>query len=310
MKKLVISMGDPAGIGPEITVKALAQFHGSAHQLTVVGDLAILEQYTTCDQERQALAATQVICPFPLNPGLVPGVVSAQGGQAAYHYVAEAAKMCLQKQVAAMITGPINKEALHLGGFKFSGHTEILAEICKTRDYTMFLSGAGLNVFHVSTHVALSEAIKRVKQPRLQTVIQLAMETLTKLGIASPRLAIAGLNPHAGENGLFGHEEFQEITPAVQWAKAQGWQVFGPEPPDTVFVNARKGKFDGVVAMYHDQGHIPLKVLGFDEGVNITVGLPIVRTSVDHGTAFDIVGQGLASPASLLKAIEMAIRLS
>ncbi len=308
MMKIAITMGDPAGIGPEIICKTGPHFASSSHDFFLVGSPAVLSQ--TADalglDHWQFAGVTD---PYPVQD-IVSGQLSAKAGKAAYSYVVAAAKMALAGEVDAIVTGPINKMALNLAGVEHAGHTEILAQICGSTKYTMFLSGAGLNVFHVSTHISLGEAIERVKTARILEVITLANETLLKLGHPEPRIAVCGLNPHAGEGGLFGSEDKEEILPAVQQAAKQNIAVFGPEPPDTVFVAARNGKYQGVVVMYHDQGHIPLKLLGFDQGVNITIGLPIVRTSVDHGTAFDIAGKGVASEASMVKAIEMALQLS
>jgi 4-hydroxythreonine-4-phosphate dehydrogenase len=204
----------------------------------------------------------------------------------------------------------LNKEAMHLAGHKYPGHTEILAELTGTEDYAMMLVTDELKVIHVSTHVSLREAIERVKPDRELAVIRLAHGSLRKLGVDTPKVAVAGLNPHAGENGLFGTEDAQCIAPAVEAAKEEGIEATGPWPPDTVLMRARRGEFDVVVVQYHDQGHIPVKLMGFDTGVNVTVGLPFFRTSVDHGTAFDIAGTGKADHASMQAALDLARRLS
>ncbi len=255
--------------------------------------------------------------PVALSEPVPYAQVTKEGGEAAYTAVAEAIRLAMAHEVDGTVTAPLNKEALNLAGHHFSGHTEIYAHLTGTKSYAMLLADGPLRVAHVSTHVSLREACDRVKKERVAQVIGLAHEACVELGIPRPRVAVAGLNPHCGEGGLFGREEIEEIAPAVEQARAQGLDVTGPVPPDTVFSKARGGMFDVVVAMYHDQGHIPLKVLGFvyDQqkqrwhsvtGVNITLGLPIIRTSVDHGTAFELAGTGTASELSLLNAISMA----
>jgi 4-hydroxythreonine-4-phosphate dehydrogenase len=209
-----------------------------------------------------------------------------------------------------MVTLPMNKEATRLSDPGFTGHTELIGQICGVRDVTIMLASDQLIVTHVSTHCSLAQAIALVKRERIETILRLTCEAVGRMK-ENPRVAVAGLNPHAGENGLFGGEEEREIRPAVEWARSQGMPVEGPFPPDTLFYLAvRKRKYDAIVCMYHDQGHIPLKLLDFEGGVNVTLGLPIVRTSVDHGTAFDIAGKGVASTASFLKALALAARLS
>jgi 4-hydroxythreonine-4-phosphate dehydrogenase len=221
-----------------------------------------------------------------------------------------AARAALAGQIAAMVTLPMNKEAAQLSDPRFTGHTELIGGICGVKDVTIMLVSDQLIVTHVSTHVSLAEAIARVKKDRVATILKLTSEAVLRLKPGA-RIAVAGLNPHAGENGLFGDEEIREIRPAVEWAQSQGMPVEGPYPPDTVFYMAvRKKKFDAVVCMYHDQGHVPAKLLDFEGGVNVALGLPIVRTSVDHGTAFDIAGKGVASTRSLVAALEFAVRLA
>ena len=212
--------------------------------------------------------------------------------------------------IDAIVTAPLNKEALHEAGKNYPGHTEILASLTGVKDYAMLLYDRKLSVIHVSTHISLLESIKGLKRERIEKVIMLADEAMKKLIGKDPRIAVAGLNPHAGENGLFGEEEIKEIIPAVINMKKKGINVEGPLPPDTVFLQAFRGKYDIVVAMYHDQGHIPLKMIGFESGVNITVGLPVIRTSVDHGTAFDIAWQGRANESSIVNAIKVAAKLA
>jgi 4-hydroxythreonine-4-phosphate dehydrogenase len=249
------------------------------------------------------------------------GKVDAMSGEAAFASVKKAIELALSGEIDGTITNPLNKEALNLAGRHYAGHTEIYADLTATKDYSMMLAEGTLRVVHVSTHVSLREACERVKKDRVLKVIELAHNTCKSLGINEPRIAVAGLNPHAGENGLFGTEEIQEIQPAIETAKTKGINAEGPIPPDTVFSKARGGMYDIVVAMYHDQGHIPLKVLGFQydkaagkwqavNGVNITLGLPIIRSSVDHGTAFGHAWQGSANESSLVNAIEYGVTLA
>ena len=247
--------------------------------------------------------------------------VSVMAGNAAFQYVKKVIELAMEHKIDATVTNALNKEAMNLAGHHFSGHTEIYAEYTGTKKYTMMLAHENLRVVHVSTHVSLREACDRVKKDRVLEVIRIANQACKQLGIEQPKIGVAGLNPHSGENGMFGREEIEEITPAIQKAKAEGILADGPVPPDTVFSKARGGWYDIVVAMYHDQGHIPLKVVGFvynqEEkkwdavaGVNITLGLPIIRASVDHGTAFDQAGTGLASELSLINAMDYAIRMA
>ncbi len=336
-KILGITMGDPAGIGPEITVKALAdpQIYEICRPL-VVGDASILEEALAITgqtglaihpvrQVSEALFAFGTIDVLDMGiadaASLRRGVVSAEAGHAAFSYVKKVIELAMNGEVDATITNPLNKEALHKAGHLFSGHTEIYAHFTGTDHYTMMLAHENLRVVHVSTHVSLREACDRVKKDRVLEVIRLARQACLDLGIEAPRVGVAGLNPHSGENGLFGREEIEEITPAIEAARAEGIDADGPVPPDTVFSKARGGWYDIVVAMYHDQGHIPLKVVGFVynqerqtwdavAGVNITLGLPIIRVSVDHGTAFDQAGKGTASPLSLQNAIAYGVQLA
>jgi len=244
------------------------------------------------------------------DPAACPvGEVSAASGRAAVEYVQRACDLCIQGVAAAMVTAPLNKDAMNQAGFAYAGHTELLTERTGAGKVTMLLAGPKLRVVHVSTHVALEEAIRRVTTERVSEVIELAYQGCRALGIGAPRVAVAGLNPHAGERGLFGDQEAREIVPAVEAARARGLDVSDPQPPDTVFLRASQGAYDIVVAMYHDQGHIPMKLLAFDEGVNVSLGLPIIRTSVDHGTAFDIAGTGVARETSLLAAIDVALQM-
>ena len=238
------------------------------------------------------------------------GKVTAASGEAAFQCVKKAVELVIQGEIGAITTAPLHKEALHLAGHNYPGHTEILAGLSGTRDYAMLLYDRKLSVIHVSTHISLLDAVTSLRRERIEKVIELADGIMTKLCGHTPKIAVAGLNPHAGENGLFGNEELREIIPAVRNMKAKGINAEGPVPPDTVFLQALNGKYDVVVAMYHDQGHIPLKLLGFSTGVNITAGLPFIRTSVDHGTAFDIAWKGIANEASMKEAIKLATKLA
>jgi 4-hydroxythreonine-4-phosphate dehydrogenase len=244
-------------------------------------------------------------------PDDVPfGQLDVRAGKAAYDYIRAGIDLALQKRIRAIVTAPINKEALRLADIHYPGHTEILADFSRTKDFAMMLMNADLRIILVTIHVSLREAIEQLTIEGELTVIRLAQRAMTQLGITRPRIAVAGLNPHAGEHGLFGSEDEAIVRPAIQQAQSEGIDVSGPWPGDTVFLHARQGEFDIVVAQYHDQGLIPVKYLGVDEGVNITVGLPFVRTSVDHGTAFDIAGTGKASHASLRVAVEQAALLA
>ncbi len=323
---LAITLGDPAGVGPEIVVKALrhAEVYARCRPL-VVGDCRMLaraaawlgagplplEPVSTPDAGTYTPGTITILDLGNADPqAIVPGVVAAAAGRAAVEAVFQACDLALAGDVEGVVTAPLNKEAMHLAGYtQYAGHTELLAQRTGAERVSMLLTSSRLRVVHVSTHVALAEAIRRVTRARVEEVIDLAQHACRALGIAQPRVAVAGLNPHASEGGLFGSEEAEQIVPAVQAARARGANVSGPLPPDTVFLRAVQGEFDIVVAMYHDQGHIPMKVLAFDEGVNVTMGLPIVRTSVDHGTAFDIAGTGRAGEASLLAAIGVAIKM-
>jgi 4-hydroxythreonine-4-phosphate dehydrogenase len=317
-------MGDPAGVGPEIVLKALQKprVHQRCRPL-VVGDRRILERAADWlgIRPRFEVISTPAGCDF--DPGALTlidlqnappedcpvGQVSTAAGKAAVEYVVRACDLALAGEADAMVTAPLNKESISLAGFPYAGHTELLKERTKAEQVTMMLVGPDLRVVHVSTHVSLAQAVRLVKSERIEQVINLAHQACQSLGIAQPRIAVAGLNPHAGEAGLFGDQEQREILPAVRAARANGLDVSEPQPPDTVFLRATKGFSDIVVAMYHDQGHIPMKLLAFDQGVNVSIGLPIIRTSVDHGTAFDIAGSGQAKDSSLLAAIDIAIQM-
>ncbi len=321
---LAITLGDPAGIGPEVVLKALG--HGevfAACRPLVVGDRSVLERAAGWVDMRPRFEGMVEIGSGRYEEGTVPlldlanveladvpvGEVSAGAGRAAVEYVMRACDLAMAGQAAAVVTAPLNKEAMHRAGFLYPGHTELLAERTGAERVSMLLVGPTLRVVHVSTHVALEEAIRRVRPARVLEVIELAQRSCRMLGIEAPRIAVAGLNPHASENGLFGVQEAEQIQPAIETARARGWTVSDPQPPDTVFLRATRGEFDIIVAMYHDQGHIPMKLLAFDSGVNVSIGLPILRTSVDHGTAFDIAGTGQASEESMLAAIRVAVTM-
>ncbi|WP_078810659.1 4-hydroxythreonine-4-phosphate dehydrogenase PdxA [Selenihalanaerobacter shriftii] len=318
-------MGDPAGIGPEIILKAIKNNKVQPiGQHVVIGDAEVLEhlnekfgyglQINRVKDIKELKNEDRRVNVLDLAnvdlEKLQSGKVQKQAGKAAVEYVKKAIDLALNGDTDAVVTAPLNKESIHKAGFKYPGHTEILAERTETEDFSMMLYSDKLNVIHVTTHLALEEACKTINKERVETVIKLADETLKKMGLTEPRIAVAGLNPHAGEDGIFGDQEIKAIEPAVSAAKEQGIDVEGPLPPDTVFVKAVEGKYDIVVVMYHDQGHIPVKLLAFDDGVNITTGLPIIRTSVDHGTAFDIAWQGIARETSLVQAIRAANKLS
>ena len=339
MKKPIIgiTMGDPASIGPEISVMALTDPKVLALcDPLIVGDAAVMEDAVkvVCPGRVQ-VRAVQKVNEAVFEPGvinvldlglvdmdkLVYGQVSAMCGEAAFRYVEKVIRLAMDGEIDATVTNALNKAAINLAGHHFAGHTEIYAHYTNTKNYTMMLAHENLRVVHISTHVSLREACDRVKKDRVLKVIQIADDACRRLGMEHPRVAVAGLNPHSGEGGLFGREEIEEITPAIEEARALGINADGPVPPDTVFSKARGGWYDIVVAMYHDQGHIPLKVTGFVynqekgrwdnvAGVNITLGLPIIRASVDHGTAFGHAHQGLANPVSLKNAIDYAAKFA
>lgn len=334
--RIAITMGDPAGVGPEIIVKALS--HVEIYQKCipiVVGDYA-------------ALADALRFCNLPIELHQVSEVAEAKGefgnidfislnkiqpggweykknsaicGEASFQYVVYGIHLAMEGKVQAVVTAPINKESIHMAGYHYSGHTEIFAEYTGTKDFAMLLASRTLHVIHVSTHCSLREACDRVKKDRVLKVIRLAQEGMRQLGYQNPKIGVAGLNPHCSENGLFGTEEEQEIVPAIEEARKEGIDVAGPESPDTVFVKCQAGQYDIVVAMYHDQGHIPLKLSGFKydlqknkydsvSGINCTIGLPIVRTSVDHGTAFGKAGEGRANEESMMDAIFAGVEMA
>ena len=332
---LGVTMGDPAGVGPEIIARALAEPAVIASSRPVViGSAAIMKEALGLVGSPLALHVVRGIADSRweartlecLDLGNVEaatlprGEVSAAAGRAAYDYIERAIRLAQAGEIHGIVTAPVNKEALAAAGVRHSGHTEILAELSHTRDYAMLLMGKELRVIHVTTHVALRRVPDLVTRDRVLTTIRLAQRTMEGLGKPRARIAVAGLNPHAGEDGLFGDEEKREIIPAITAARGEGMTVIGPIPADTLFSRARGGEFDIVVAMYHDQGHIPVKTLGFEydesrktwtglSGVNVTVGLPFLRVSVDHGTAFDRAWKGTANHESMTEAIEVAVTM-
>ena len=317
---IAVTMGDSSGVGPEIILHAFID--GDLPQnFVVVGDFHILD---VCNRMLKYHAPlnriTEVAEAIPGNINVIDlgllseddlkiGRISEKSGHAALKYVEYATRLAIAGKVSAVVTLPINKEATRLSEPDFTGHTEFIASLCGRTKYTLMLASDQLIVTHVSTHVSVREAIDRVQKQRVLDVIRLTHEVLPKLRPAS-RIAVAGLNPHAGEGGAFGREDIEEIKPAVDTARSNGIDVVGPLPPDTVFLDVLKGRYDAVVCMYHDQGHIPMKVLDFEGGINVTLGLPIVRTSVDHGTAFDIAYRGIAFTGSLRDACKLALKLA
>ena len=321
-----ITMGDAAGVGPEVVVKALnlPEIYADCRPL-VLGDVGRFQ--ATVDGMALPLKVRPVKAPADglYQHGTIDvlqatdadlsdvayGKVQAACGAAAVHCVKLATEMALRGEIDAICTAPLNKDAMNQAGYHYPGHTEMLGEFTNTPNYSMMLSTGKLRVLHVSTHVALQEAIRRVKKPRVLEVIRLAASAAQEyLGIENPHVAVAGLNPHAGENGLFGTEDIDEITPAIEAARAEGIDVSGPWAGDTLFARAYQGQFDICVAQYHDQGHVAVKMLGFEGGVNTTIGLPIIRTSADHGTAFGRAGQWRASPQSQIEAIQLGAHVA
>jgi 4-phospho-D-threonate 3-dehydrogenase / 4-phospho-D-erythronate 3-dehydrogenase len=331
--RLGLTMGDPAGIGPELILAAARELAprvaAGEFALVVVGTPRCLEEAAdrlgiateiVTASEPMAWPRVPVIAAADTDVTIEPGRLSAEAGRLAYAAIERAVALALAGDIDAVVTAPISKEALHLAGYSYPGHTEILAELTGSRGSCMMLVHDRLRVSHVSTHVALAEVPKRVTPERLRYVIDLTHQALRDLGFERPRIGVCALNPHAGEGGMFGREDIDVIAPVVESYRTRGIEVAGPVPADTVYVKALAGQFDAVVAMYHDQGHIAVKTLGFVmdpksgqmsalSGVNVTLGLPIVRTSVDHGTAFDIAGKGIANAQSMIEAIEVAAQL-
>ena len=322
---VAITMGDAAGVGPEIIMKSLA--HPDVYDRcrpVVVGDAGRLRQAGAIVGAELEVRSLDDVADAGFTPGrvdcidlhLIPddlpwGKLSPVAGDAAYQYIKRATELAVAGKVGAICTAPLNKEALHAGGHNFPGHTEMLAALTGTPEVSMMLMTPKLRVIHVTTHIGLIDAINRIEPALVERVIARGHDVLVKAGLPRQKIGVCGINPHAGEHGLFGHgEEEAKIIPAVEACRAKGWDVEGPLPADTLFFRAGRGDFDMVVAMYHDQGHGPVKVMGLEDGVNITVGLPVIRTSVDHGTAFDIAGTGTVDERSLLEALRQAIALA
>lgn len=331
-----ITMGDPTGIGPEIAVKALSmkQIYTICNPL-VVGDKDVVKQalgiakvqnfrINPAKDVNEAIFKYGIMDIFDLAnvdmTKLVHGKISTMGGKAAFESIKKVIELAIQGKVDATVTGPIHKEALNLAGYHYSGHTEIYADLTNTKGYAMMLIHGDFRIVHVTTHVSLKNACDLIKKDRVLRTIRLGYRGMLSLGIKKPKIAVAGLNPHAGEGGLFGNEEQEEIEPAIKEARKAGIDTEGPIPPDTAFSKTKGGKYDVAIAMYHDQGHIPMKLVGFlwnekneewtsIKGVNVTLGLPIIRTSVDHGVAYGKAGEGRASPESLIEAIKVAVKM-
>jgi 4-hydroxythreonine-4-phosphate dehydrogenase len=324
---IAITMGDATGIGPEVIVKALS--HPEVYKEcrpVVIGDTKRLQQAQRITKSHIEIntIAPEVIAHTNYQTGVVDcidlalipkdlpwGKISPVAGDAAFRYLKLAAQLAMRGSVHAICTAPLNKEALYAGGHRFPGHTELLASLTNTDEVSMMLSSPRLRVVHVTTHIGLLDAIEKIEPGLVQRTIRRAHTALIRSGIPNPRIGVCAINPHAGENGLFGRgEEASKITPAIAACNHLGWNVVGPLPADTLFYLAQRGDFDVVIAMYHDQGHSPIKVLGLESGVNITLGLPVIRTSVDHGTAFDIAGTGKADERSMIEAIHQAAQLA
>ena len=335
LRHLAITMGDPAGIGPEIILKACRKLHdriiAGDLRLLVIGSGVALEraraqfgdglEIPEASEEQAEWPALAFLQAGPEGEPIESGKLSPDGGRFAFQAVERGVHLAQAGRVEGIVTAPLNKEALNLAGYHYPGHTEMLAELTGVRGSVMMLAHGNMRVSHVTTHIALEEVPKRATPERLRRVIDLTHEALKRLGVSRARIAVAALNPHAGEGGLFGRHDIDISEPVIAAAVKDGLDVIGPVPGDTVFVKLRAGRYDAVIAMYHDQGHIPVKLLGFEvdpesgtwqelSGVNITLGLPIIRTSVDHGTAFDIAGQGIANERSLIEAIEYAEQLA
>ncbi len=321
---LGITLGDPAGIGIEVTLKALAHPELlNRCRLLLIGEAAAVKAQLGFAPEGFLLNVIENPTDGRWDPGTVNllqigvlkdplelGRLSPLGGESAFQALKRGIGLSLDGTLAGIVTAPLNKEALHMAGHKFDGHTEILGHFCGNVPTYMLLSSEKLKIVHVSTHCSLREACDRAKKSRILDTIHTMEDHLKSLGMDNARIAVAGLNPHSGENGLFGMEEIEEIIPAIETARLEGIRVEGPVPPDSLYLRASKGEWDAVVAMYHDQGHIPQKLIAFEQAVNVTLGLPMIRTAVDHGTAFDIAGRGLADAANMVCAIDYAILMS
>ena len=319
MKKLAITMGDPGGVGPEIIVKAVSSREvRECCTPIVVGDRVVMEDALrlidpllklsiigTPEESRPSAEVVELI-DLQLLRDFERGKATPAGGAACAGYIKKATELAMDNKVGGIVTAPISKEALKMAGMKWPGHTEMLAELTSTDHYAMMLAGGPLRVILVTIHMSIRNVPEMITKEKVLMTIRLAKRACDMMGIERPRIAVAGLNPHAGEAGIFGSEEIGEIIPAVKEAVKEGIEALGPFPPDTVFNKAYKGEFDIVVCMYHDQGLIPLKMVAFETGVNVTVGLPIIRASPDHGTAYDIAWKGIADPSSMIEAIKLA----
>ncbi|MGW7680036.1 4-hydroxythreonine-4-phosphate dehydrogenase PdxA [Kribbella sp. NPDC054772] len=325
LPRIAVTMGDGAGVGPEVCVGALiAPEVAELCRPIVIGDAERLRQAATILGVSAEIVAVEKVEDAQFAPGrinvvdlaLLPadlpwGAVSAVAGDAAYHYVRVAAELAQAHQVSAICTAPLNKEALHAGGHLYPGHTEMLADLTGTEEVSMMLSTPKVKVIHVTTHIGLIDAVARIEPGLVERTIRRGYAAMQSAGIAEPKIGVCAINPHAGENGLFGYgEEAEKIEPAITVVRADGIDARGPLPADTAFFLAGRGDYDLIVAMYHDQGHGPVKVLGIETGVNITVGLPVIRTSVDHGTAFDIAGTGTVTVDSMIEALRQAAEMS
>jgi 4-hydroxythreonine-4-phosphate dehydrogenase len=322
MKKLAITMGDPGGVGAEIIVKAIRSLKVRRVSISIIiGDSVVIKEalrVLKVPSRLRIIRSPDEAKPLKnsidcIDIGLIrkfkKNKPTAHGGRACVGYIKRAVELALQKSVDGIVTAPISKEALTMSGFPWPGHTEMLADFTKTKDYAMMFIGEPLRIILVTIHTALKDVPESITQQKIVKTIRFAKKACDMLKIKNPRITVAGLNPHAGEAGRFGDEEMKNIIPAIQKARKEGISVSGPFPPDTIFYKAYKGETDIVVCMYHDQGLIPLKMIAFDKGVNLTLGLPFIRTSPDHGTAYDIAWKGIANPSSMIEAIKLAAKL-
>ncbi len=307
MKKLAITMGDAGGVGPEISLKAALWVNKTRKaKALIIGDKGVLKE--AADMLALSVEDLEIHEPAQVR-NYKKGAPTPESGRASVEYIKYAVKGCLTGDFHAMVTAPISKEALHMAGLKWPGHTELLAHLTKTRDYAMMLVGGPLRVLLVTTHIPLKDVPSSITKELLLRKFILSTKAAKMLGIENPRIGVAGLNPHAGEGGILGREEIETIVPAIQEAHSRGIKLIGPIPPDIIFRKAYKGEVDIVISMYHDQGLGPLKMIAFDKGVNITIGLPIIRTSPDHGTAYDIAWKKKADPSSMIEACRIALKM-
>ena len=325
LPRLAITMGDACGVGAEVAVKALCEEEvyefcspvivGEPEILTdclrFVDNAVRIDRIDDIEAARPRHGVIEVLSPIEVDLSAIErGTVCTEAGRAAVEWIKTAVELALANKIDGIVTAPLNKEAMNLAGFNYAGHTELLGDLTSTQNYRMMLVSERLKVIHATTHIALHDVPGRLTEERVYDTIALAQKALVDLGYDRPRIGVAGLNPHAGEHGLFGEEDAIALEPAVQRAQAQDWEVTGPLPGDTLFYRAFNDEFDGVIAMYHDQGHIPIKLVAFADAVNVTLGLPIIRASVDHGTAFDIAGKGIADHVNMISALRFAARLA